>query len=82
MELHFSQVLSSKAYFKVCCEVHKIGCYFISCQSLLLGTNLPNDMLIENNFTFNAAISLHSNHVIVIAVVVVNFLLVQKGTLG
>ena len=62
--------------------MHKIGCYFISCQSLLLGANVPNDMLIENNFTFNAAISLHSNHVIVIVVVMVNFLLVRKGTLG
>ena len=38
LELHFSQLVSSKAYFKC-----KKSIAIFSCQSLLLGTNVPND---------------------------------------
>ena len=43
LQLHFSQLLLSKAYFKVRFEVQKIWQPFFSCQSLLLGTSVPND---------------------------------------
>ena len=40
LELHFSQLLSSKAYFNVCIfKSEKFGNHFF--QSLLLGTNVP-----------------------------------------
>ena len=45
LELHFSWLLSSKAYLKVCFEVQKVQLPFLSCKSLLLGTNVPNDTL-------------------------------------
>ena len=38
LELHFSRLLSSKAYFKVCFEMGKFWLPFFSCQPLLLGT--------------------------------------------
>ena len=44
LELHFSRLLSSKAYFKVCLEVWKILQPFFSCQSLLLGTIISSDI--------------------------------------
>ena len=44
LELHFSRLLSSKAYFKACFEVRKAWLPFFSCQSLLLGTNISNDI--------------------------------------
>ena len=34
-------------YFKVCFEVQKIWLPFFSCQSLLLGTSVPNDIFIS-----------------------------------
>ena len=34
--------MPSKAYFKVCFEVQNLVAIF-SCQSILLGTNVPND---------------------------------------
>ena len=40
LELHFSRLLSSKACFKVHFEVRK---FQSPCQSLLLGTSVPND---------------------------------------
>ena len=40
LELHFGQLFSSKADFKVYFEVQKIGLPFFSCQFLLLGTVL------------------------------------------
>ena len=44
LELHFSGLLSSKAYFnfKVCLS-GKISVPIFSCQSLLPGTSVPND---------------------------------------
>ena len=33
-----------EVYFKKCFEVRKIWLPFFSCQSLLLGTNVPNDL--------------------------------------
>ena len=45
LELHFSRLLSSKAYFKVCFEMGKIWLPFFSCQSLQLGTSVPNDTI-------------------------------------
>ena len=33
LELYFSLLLSSKAYFKVCFEVRKIWLQFLTCQS-------------------------------------------------
>ena len=39
LELHFNQLLSSKAYFKVCSEVQKIWLP----RKSLLDTNVPND---------------------------------------
>ena len=44
LELYLSWLLSSKAYFKVCFEVWKIWLPFFPCQSLLLGTNVCNDI--------------------------------------
>ena len=43
LELHFSQLLSSKAYFIMCFEVQKFGLPFFSCTSLLLSTSVPNN---------------------------------------
>ena len=40
LELHLSQLFSSKAYIKVSFEVQKIQLPFFSCQSLLLDTNM------------------------------------------
>ena len=42
LELYFTWLLSSKAYFKVFLSV-KTRQPFFSCQSLLLGTSVPND---------------------------------------
>ena len=42
LELHFSWLLSSKAYFKVCFKCRKP---FFSYQSLLFGASIPNDKL-------------------------------------
>ena len=46
LELHFSWLLLSKAYFKVCFEVKKISRVAIFFRSIpiLLGTNIPNDI--------------------------------------
>ena len=43
----FQLALSSIAYLKVCFEVRKIWLPFFSCQSLLLGTGVPNDITSE-----------------------------------
>ena len=44
LEVHFSQLFSNKTYFRVCFEMHKIQLPFFSYRSLLLGTNVSNDM--------------------------------------
>ena len=44
LELHSVGFCQVKVYFKVCFEVRKIRLPFFSCQSLLLGTNVPNDI--------------------------------------
>ena len=43
----FQLALSSIAYLKVCFEVQKIWLPFFSCQSLLLGTGVPNAITSE-----------------------------------
>ena len=48
LELHFSRLLSSKAYvFEGVFYVQKIRYPFFSYQSLLLGTTVPNDELLR-----------------------------------
>ena len=42
LELHSVGFCQVEVYFKVCFEVRKIRLPFFSCQSLLLGTNVPN----------------------------------------
>ena len=42
LELHSVDFRQIKVYFKVCFEVQKSGSHFL-CQSLLLGSNVPND---------------------------------------
>ena len=45
LELHSVGFCQVKVYFKVCFEVQKKSvAIFLSCQSLLLGTNVPNDI--------------------------------------
>ena len=39
LEIHFNQLISSKAYFKACLTCKKSVAVFVPCQSLLLGTN-------------------------------------------
>ena len=41
-----------KVYFKVCFEVRKIRHPFFSCQSLLLVTNVPNDICVYVYYTY------------------------------
>ena len=48
LELHFNQLLSNKAYFKVCFEMQKFSA-IVSRHSLLIGTNVPNDRLCNIN---------------------------------
>ena len=43
LEVHFNLLFSNKAYFRVCFVMCKIRSPFFSCQSLLLGTSVPND---------------------------------------
>ena len=47
--MHFSQLFSSIAYFKVCFEVRKIRLPFFSCRSLLLSTSVLNDYWLQCN---------------------------------
>ena len=42
LEVHFSLLFPSNAYFRVCFVVCKIWLPFFSCWSLLLGTTVPN----------------------------------------
>ena len=49
LEVHFSLLSLKKTYFRVYFMVHKIWSPFFSCQSLLLGTSIPNDMPICMN---------------------------------
>ena len=44
LEVHFSLLFSNKVYFRGCFVVCKIQSPFFSCQSLLLGTSIPNDI--------------------------------------
>ena len=49
LEVYFSLLFSNKAYFKVYFVVRKIWSPFFSCQSLLLGTSIPNDIAWRKN---------------------------------
>ena len=51
LEVHFSLFFSNKMYFRMCLVVYKILSPFYSCQSLLLGTSVPNDMKVNKKHT-------------------------------
>ena len=48
--MHFNWLFSTKAYFKVCIEAHKIWYPFFPYQSLLLSTIVLNDIVKEWNY--------------------------------
>ena len=43
--MHFNWIFSTKAYFKVCIEAHKVWEPFFTCQSLLLSAVVLNDYI-------------------------------------
>ena len=62
LELHFSQLFSSKADFKVCFEMQKnwVAIFFMSIPAIRYCTDIPNDK--QKNNSNNQALHLYENY--------------------